>query len=55
MAYRLYFIEISIDGDNWSALYQDSDDLRCWELIYPLGNMHGGGPPKLNVIEPENI
>jgi len=42
--------EISVDGDNWIALYQDPQDDRYWELSYPLGHMQGGGPPALRII-----
>jgi len=45
--------EVSVDGDNWSALYQDPEDGRYWELTYPQGHMQGGGPPALNLISPE--
>ena len=42
--------EVSVDGDKWTALYQDPQDGRYWELSYPLGHMQGGGPPVLQVI-----
>lgn len=42
--------ELSVDGSNWSALYRDPSDNRLWELTYPQGQMHGGGPPKLHVV-----
>lgn len=42
--------ELCVDGDNWSALYRDPSDDRLWELTYPQGYMHGGGPPALHVI-----
>jgi len=31
----------------WETLYQDPDDGRYWESIYPQGEMQGGGPPAL--------
>jgi len=37
------------DG-NWTALYRDQSDDRYWEYSYPLGYMHGGGPPSLHCI-----
>ena len=43
--------EITVDGNNWTALYQDPADDRYWELSYPQGHMQGGGPPALQVIE----
>lgn len=31
----------------WETLYQDPQDGRYWERIYPHGDLHGGGPPAL--------
>lgn len=39
----------SRDG-GWSKLYRDPADGRFWELTYPMGEMHGGGPPRLEAI-----
>jgi hypothetical protein len=33
---------------NWSNLWQDPADSRYFELTFPEGQMHGGGPPKLS-------
>ena len=38
---------VKIALGNWTILYQDSNDLRYWELSYPQGHLHGGGPPAL--------
>jgi Immunity protein 27 len=43
-------IEIATDSSGWHALYRDPQDFRLWELSYPQGEMHGGGPPKLTRI-----
>jgi len=43
------FLDKKADGD-WMVLYQDPSDNRFWELTYPHGNWHGGGPPRLTVI-----
>ena len=48
-----FFEEITIDGDNWSALYKNPDDGEYWELTYPKSDMQGGGPPTLNRISKE--
>jgi len=40
------------DG-NWIALYRDPSDGRYWVLTYPLGYMHGGGPPSLHSVSIE--
>lgn len=38
----------------WETLYQDPEDGRYWERIYPHGEWHGGGPPALiNLSEDE--
>ena len=38
-------------SDGWDRLYLDPDDGRLWELTYPHGEMHGGGPPELREID----
>jgi hypothetical protein len=38
-------------GGNWVTLYVDPLDGRFWELSYPHSAMHGGGPPRLSVID----
>ena len=40
------------DASGWDSLYLDPNDDRLWELIYPLGEMQGGGPPKLSLVSP---
>ncbi|MDH5177789.1 MAG: Imm27 family immunity protein [Gammaproteobacteria bacterium] len=37
-------------GD-WEVLFIDPDDGRFWELTYPQGELQGGGPPQLQVVE----
>jgi hypothetical protein len=34
----------------WESLFRDPTDGRLWELTYPQGEMHGGGPPRLTNI-----
>jgi hypothetical protein len=42
------------DSSGWESLFRDPADGRLWELYYPRGEMHGGGPPGLrNVSEPQ--
>ena len=38
--------EIARTSGGWEALYVDQSDNRLWELSYPKGEMHGGGPPR---------
>ena len=40
-------------GGGWETLYQDPNDGRYWELIYPEGEIHGGGPPRLRLLSGE--
>jgi len=35
----------------WEVLYRDPGDGRFWERTFPRGEMHGGGPPRLAVIQ----
>ncbi len=38
-------------GDGgWSKLYRHPDSGIIWELTYPQGEMHGGGPPRLESL-----
>ena len=41
---------IAKDWSGWETLYRDPQDGRLWELTYPRGEMHGGGPRRLRVI-----
>ena len=45
-----YFEQVSVDGDNWFALYRNPADGNYWKLTYPQSHMHGGGPPRLQLI-----
>jgi hypothetical protein len=36
--------------NGWNALYRDPNDCRYWELTYPEGELHGGGPPQLRCL-----
>ena len=45
---------IARDGANWTALFRDPADGRLWELSYPNSEWHGGGPPKLAIILPDD-
>jgi len=47
----LTFVAPSSDG--WECLFRDPSDGRLWERTYPQSEMHGGGPPTLRLISPE--
>jgi hypothetical protein len=36
-----------VSAGNWCKLYVDPTSGAYWELTYPQGEMHGGGPMKL--------
>jgi hypothetical protein len=42
--------QVATDGSGWERLFQDPTDGRFWELYYPRGEMHGGGPPSLRYL-----
>ena len=46
-----YFEQLSVRDDLWSCLYRDPGDGRLWELTYPQSEYHGGGAPRLAVID----
>lgn len=45
-----YLIKLGHDQSGWDTLYQDPNDGRFWELIYPESELQGGGPPSLVLI-----
>ena len=47
-------VKIAVDSSGWHTLYRDPQDSRLWELSYPLGEIQGGGPPKLSCISTEH-
>jgi len=44
---------LSTDLSGGYTLMRDPRDGRLWELSYPEGEFHGGGPAKLEVIAPD--
>jgi len=46
-----YLEEIGKDGSGWQKLYRDPSDGRYWELNWPRGEVQGGGPMELRIIE----
>jgi hypothetical protein len=39
-----------IAAGGWEQLYRDPRDGRFWELTFPQGSLHGGGPRQLTRI-----
>lgn len=50
---RLALVGTSDGG--WSQLYRDPRDGRHWELTFPQGSLHGGGPRRLALVPPEQV
>jgi hypothetical protein len=49
----LHKVAVSRDYGAWETLFRDPKDGRLWERTYPQGELHGGGPPRLAVISPD--
>jgi hypothetical protein len=47
IAHDLQKLAVSAASGSWEILYRDPEDGRYWELTYPHGEMHGGGPKRL--------
>jgi hypothetical protein len=48
---------VRTDQSGWMMLYRDKETGRFWELDYPHGEMHGGGPSRLrelNIVDPSD-
>jgi hypothetical protein len=48
-----YLQRVGSDTSGWAQLYLDANDDRYWELTYPEGERHGGGPPRLACLSVE--
>jgi hypothetical protein len=45
--------KLATSDGGWTVLYQDSTDQRFWELTFPHSAWHGGGPPALRCLSPQ--
>jgi len=50
VARHLKKVAVSPQSGAWETLYRDPSDGRFWELTYPHGEMHGGGPTRLTSL-----
>lgn len=50
IASHLTLIAFSKDCGGWETLFRDPDYGRYWERTYPQGDLHGGGPPRLECL-----
>jgi hypothetical protein len=50
-----WLVKVGDSGQSggWETLYQDPGDGRLWERTFPQSEMHGGGPPRLTLLTPE--
>ena len=46
-------VAVSKQWGEWETLFRDPSDGRYWERTYPQSEMHGGGPPRLSVLNAE--
>ena len=53
IAHHLRQVAFSPQWGAWETLFQDPNDGRFWERTYPDSHMHGGGPPRLLMLSPE--
>jgi hypothetical protein len=42
------------DWSGWETLYRNPATGALWEITYPHGEMHGGGPRRLSEITPSD-
>lgn len=47
--------EVGRSPDGWDTLFGLESDGSLWERTYPHSEMHGGGPPLLRRVFPEDI
>jgi Immunity protein 27 len=50
---RSHLRELVIDPTNWQTLYDCPATGTLWKEYHPRSEQHGGGPPKLVVISPQ--
>ena len=41
---------VGVIESGWRQLYRDPRDGRLWELSFPRGSLHGGGPRRLECV-----
>jgi hypothetical protein len=45
-----YLQRLGSANEGWDVLFRDFQDGRLWEMTFPHGEMHGGGPRSLREI-----
>jgi hypothetical protein len=46
---------IAVSDAGWTTLFRDAKDGRYWELTFPHGEWHGGGPPTMTCVSVELV
>lgn len=44
---------VAMTNGGWDQLFVDPRDGRYWELTFPHGSLHGGGPRRLTNLPPD--
>jgi hypothetical protein len=52
---RGYLEQVATTDAGWTRLLVDRNDGRYWELTYPHGDWHGGGPPTLTHVSADYV
>jgi len=42
---------VEVKKGNWALLYRHKDTGELWDLVYPQGEMHCGGPRRLRRLD----
>ena len=45
---------VELKKGNWAVLYRHKHTEELWDLVYPQGEMHGGGPRRLRQLDHNN-
>lgn len=45
--------QVAVSREDWAGLFFDPLDESYWELTFPQGHMHGGGPKRLSPVASE--
>jgi hypothetical protein len=48
-------VKVGDDDSGWVTIYKDPLDGRYWERSFPYSSSHGGGPPTLKCLTPEEV
>ena len=53
--FTVLFAELDlVKKDNWAILYRHRETDELWDVTFPHGEMHGGGPRRLRRLSHNN-